>query len=175
MNKTELPKIDIHNFFVVQAYIASLLSHDAQTQCGAIIVNNKRVVSTGFNGFPRDIDDSDLPNVRPDKYPWMDHAETNAIANALFKIPENSIIYVTGRPCFQCIKAIWRHQIKTVYHGSQDIAMIRESDEEYHNYNMFVKKTGMNVVEIKQDFNILSKFYGSQISGALDNIGSYIT
>ena len=61
-------------------------------------------VSHGYNGFVRGVDNSQLPDKRPDKYPFMIHAEANAIYNAVRqgKSTQGMRVYVTGRPCASC-------------------------------------------------------------------------
>ena len=70
------------NYFLGQALLLSQRSPDIQTKCGCVIVNkNNQVIGQGYNGFPRGLKDDELPNTRPDKYPWMIHAEVNSILN----------------------------------------------------------------------------------------------
>ena len=59
-------------------------SKDKNTQIGAVIVGqDKEIVSTGYNSFPRGIDDNKIERQeKPEKYFWFEHAERNAIYNA---------------------------------------------------------------------------------------------
>ena len=63
-------------------------SKDKRTQIGAVIVGkNKEIVSTGYNSFPRGINDWDEERQeRPEKYYWFEHAERNAIYNAIVSV-----------------------------------------------------------------------------------------
>lgn len=95
-------------------------SKDQSTQIGAVIVGeDKEVLSTGYNSFPRGLDDSLLERQeRPEKYFWMEHAERNAIYNAarIGVSLKNSTIYLTsGLPCMDCARGIVNSGIKTVY------------------------------------------------------------
>ena len=85
-------------------------SHDSETQCGCVLVKDKTAISTGYNGFIRDIDDSVLPRTRPDKYPFMIHAEANAIYNSvrLGRQTLNSTAYITGPPCLSCLQMLYQ-------------------------------------------------------------------
>jgi len=85
-------------------------SHDSQTQCGAVLVKDKRIISTGYNGFVSNIDDSILPRVRPEKYPFMIHAEANAIYNAAKNgvTTLGSTCYVTAIPCLNCLQMLYQ-------------------------------------------------------------------
>ncbi len=101
-------------YFMLIAKTVSLRSHDAETQVGAIIVDeNHRILSTGYNGFPPGCDDTELPNTRPAKYPYMVHAELNAIASSRQDL-RNATLYTTYSPCNECAKAIITAGIKRV-------------------------------------------------------------
>lgn len=117
--------------FLTMAFQASKRSTDYDTQHGCVITSSdNRVLSTGYNGFPRDIEYRDLPNSRPvegdwlTKYDLMLHSERNALAWCE-KRPINGIAYVTGEPCLDCTLALYQHGISKVYyadlHGSVKI------------------------------------------------------
>lgn len=101
--------------------IASLVatrSKDKSSQVGAVLVRDRVILSTGYNGFPRGIDDS-IPerNERPVKYSYTVHAEENAMLNAGregIKV-EGSTLYVTPfSPCVRCANAIIQCGVKEV-------------------------------------------------------------
>jgi dCMP deaminase len=96
--------------FFKEAELWSKSSHDIQTKCGCVLVKNKTSISTGYNGFVRDIDDSVLPRVRPAKYPFMIHAEANAVYNSvrLGRSTFDSIAYITGPPCLACLQMLYQ-------------------------------------------------------------------
>ena len=85
-------------------------SHDAETQVGAILVNNSSgaIIATGYNGFVRGADDAALPNTRPDKYEYIVHAEQNLICNsAKHGISMNNCSLVcTLSPCKLCMRML---------------------------------------------------------------------
>ena len=85
-------------------------SHDAETQVGAILINNDSgaIIATGYNGFVRGADDSALPNTRPDKYEYIVHAEQNLICNsAKHGISMNNCSLVcTLSPCKLCMRML---------------------------------------------------------------------
>ena len=97
------------------AYYASIRSHDDQTKVGCVIVSDKRVISMGYNGFCKGVDDSNLPTVRPDKYPFMVHAEENAVSNMLINPLSPKQVYVTHMPCNICAKLLWQNDIHDWY------------------------------------------------------------
>ena len=114
----KIKKIPWDHTFLLEALAWSKRSHDPDTQNGCIIVRNNRILSTGYNGFIRNIDDSMLPNQRPYKYEWMIHAEQNAIFNAARNgvSTDGATAYVTMKPCLSCFQFLWQAGIdKIVY------------------------------------------------------------
>lgn len=103
------------------AYLVSMKSKDPSTKVGCVIVdaeNNFR--SLGFNGPPRDIDDTD-PKIyqRPYKYLIWEHGERNAILNAeRTQTPvRDGTLYINWMPCADCARAILQVDIaKVVIH-----------------------------------------------------------
>ena len=75
-------------YFMGVALLASMRSKDPNTQVGCCIVDDsKRILSTGYNGFPYGCSDDEYPWEREGepvdtKYPYVVHAELNAILNA---------------------------------------------------------------------------------------------
>jgi dCMP deaminase len=102
-------------YFMSLALVASLKSKDPSTQVGAVIIDNKtrKLVSSGYNGFPRYIDDDKIPQTRPEKYLYVVHAELNAILHAQRELSDCSL-YVTVFPCAECMKAAVQSGIKRV-------------------------------------------------------------
>jgi dCMP deaminase len=102
-------------YFITLALVASLKSKDPSTQVGAVIVDNRtrKVVSAGYNGFPRNVDDNKIPQTRPEKYFYVVHAELNAILHAERGL-ENCTLYVTSFPCAECMKAIVQTGIRKI-------------------------------------------------------------
>ncbi len=105
------------------AYLSSLRSKDDSSQVGACIVNQKnRIVGIGYNGLPIGCDDDDFPWEREGdflntKYPYVVHAEPNAILNSTVPL-DNSKIYVTLFPCNECAKLIIQSGIKEIIYLS---------------------------------------------------------
>ena len=109
-------------YFMSVALLASMRSKDPNTQVGACIVGeDKRIISTGYNGFPCGCSDDEFPWDREGeetKYPYVVHAELNAILNAGGRNLNGSKLYVALFPCNECAKAIIQAGIKTVVYLS---------------------------------------------------------
>lgn len=85
---------------------------------GCVIVNNdNQILATGYNGFPRGIDDDvDARHERPEKYEWTIHAELNALLHAskLGIRLDGSMAYTNKTPCSVCMAALIQAGIKWV-------------------------------------------------------------
>ncbi len=109
-----------NEYFLGSAEQVKLKSKDQSTQIGAVIVGeDNEVLSTGYNSFPRGMDDSkEERQERPEKYFWFEHAERNAIYNAArVGTPlKGATIYLTsGLPCMDCARGIVNCGIRVVY------------------------------------------------------------
>ena len=113
-------RLSWNEFFMGVAMLSSKRSKDPNTQVGACIVRDNKILSTGYNGMPRACDDDKLPLTNQGqwletKYPYIVHAELNAILNATTLLAD-ATIYTTLFPCSECAKAILQAGIKTVYY-----------------------------------------------------------
>lgn len=125
----------------------STWSKDPSTKVGAVIVgNNGQIISQGYNGFPRGIQDTEERlNNRPLKYKLVTHAELNALLNALYNgaSVKDATIYVHGLPvCNECAKSIIQAGIKTVVYDTKPKDQWKEQTE--FALNMF-KEVGIEV------------------------------
>lgn len=104
------------------AFFHASFSKDPATQVGAVIVNlDNEITGTGYNGPPKKINDNSLDWSRPNKYPYIKHAEANAIDHSLIST-KNCTLYVTGIPCQKCMLEIVDAEIsKVVYFDMKDI------------------------------------------------------
>lgn len=111
------------DYFMGIALLSAQRSKDPSTQVGACIVNSdKRIVGTGYNGFPRGCSDDEFPWAREGdfgetKYPFVSHAELNAVLNATTPLTGCSI-YVALFPCNECAKVIIQAGITEVIYLS---------------------------------------------------------
>ena len=115
-------------YFMGVAHLAGLRSKDPNTQVGSCIVSNdNKILSMGYNGFPRDCSDDIFPWAREGeeletKYPFVTHSELNAILNYRGGSLEGTKLYVSLFPCNECAKAIIQVGIKTVVYASDKYA-----------------------------------------------------
>ena len=116
------------DYFMGVAILASKRSKDPGTQVGCCIVGDDKIIlSTGYNGFPKGCSDDDYPWERvgePNctKYPYVVHAEMNAILNAGGKSLRGATVYTTLFPCNDCAKAIIQSGIARVVYLSDKYA-----------------------------------------------------
>ena len=115
-------------YFMGVAMLAARRSKDPSTQVGACIVDDdNRILSTGYNGFPYGCSDDEYPWARDGetndtKYPYVVHAELNAILNNRGKNLVGARIYVALFPCNECAKAIIQSGIREVIYLSDKYA-----------------------------------------------------
>ena len=113
-------------YFMGVAKLAAHRSKDPSTQVGACIVSPENIIiSTGYNGMPKGCSDDEFPWAREGaetKYPFVVHAELNAILNANGRDLRDSRVYVALFPCNECAKAIIQSGIKEVVYLSDKYA-----------------------------------------------------
>ena len=107
-----------NDYFMQIAQTCAIKSIDPDSKFGCIAVNDSgSILSTGYNGPPRNVDDSKIPLTRPEKYVYMEHAERNCIYNAArIGVSLNGCtFYVTGIPCIDCLRAMYQVGAKKIY------------------------------------------------------------
>lgn len=114
-----------HQRFMKLADQVAKWSKDPSTKVGCVLIKDRRIISTGFNGFPKGIND-DINRLmdREKKYELTIHAETNAIITAAIHgvSTDGCSAYVTMHPCSRCSAALINAGIKDVYvKGCKDI------------------------------------------------------
>ena len=112
------------DYYMGMAFMVSRKSKDPSTQMGAYIITpENEPVGWGYNGPPGNVDDHLVNWDRPDKYDFIIHAEENAMWNA-DKPTKGCTLYVTGKPCKNCMLRIARAKIcRVVYfpHKPKDV------------------------------------------------------
>ena len=110
--------------FIDLAKLVGSWSKDPSTQVGAVIVDDKRrIISVGYNGFPRGVEDSEKRLVdREQKYAIIVHAEMNALAFARGSVEGCTLYTWPFQPCSRCAGFIIQSGIKrvvTIEHSSE--------------------------------------------------------
>lgn len=105
-----------HKRFIELAKTIARYSKDPRTKVGAVIVDDeKRIVSMGYNGFPRKVLDlEERLNDRKEKLKYIVHAELNAILNAKRDLEGTTIYVYPYFPCNECAKAIIQSGVRRV-------------------------------------------------------------
>ena len=115
-------------YFMGVALLSARRSKDPSTQVGACIVNDKnKIVGAGYNGLPIGCDDNEFPwdkqgDLLQTKYPYICHAELNAILNNIGMELRGCKIYTALFPCNECAKAIIQSGIAEVIYLSDKYA-----------------------------------------------------
>ena len=139
------------DYFMSVALLSGKRSKDPNTQVGACIVNKNNIIeSIGYNGLPKGCSDDEFPwdkegETLNTKYPFVVHAELNAILNAKGKDLSNCRIYVALFPCNECAKAIIQSGINEVVYLSDKYA---NTDSVKASKRMF-KAAGVNLKQIE--------------------------
>lgn len=116
-------------YFMGVALLSAKRSKDPGTQVGACIVNQKnKIVGAGYNGMPIGCNDDDFSWNRngeflETKYPYVCHAELNAILNNVGIDLTGCKIYTALFPCNECTKSIIQSGIKEVVYLSNKYAV----------------------------------------------------
>ena len=111
-------------YFMAVALLSAERSKDPNTQVGACIANDQnKIVGVGYNGFPIGCSDAELPWTRngallATKYPYVCHAELNAVLNAISTDLRGCRIYVGLFPCNECTKVIIQSGISEIVYLS---------------------------------------------------------
>ena len=148
-------------YFMGIALLSARRSKDPSTQVGACIVDdNNKIMSVGYNGFPHGCDDDEFPWDRTGdefdtKYPYVCHAELNAILNNGGRNLKGCKIYVALFPCNECAKAIIQSGIREVMFLSdkyKDSLNNRESRRMFDAAGVKYTKVKLNRDELKVSF-----------------------
>lgn len=111
-------------YFMGVAKLSSMRSKDPNTQVGCCIVKDNKILSVGYNGFPKGCSDDVFPwtkgdteNLLNNKHMYVVHSELNAILNYKGESLEGATLYVTLFPCNECTKAIIQSGIKNIIYS----------------------------------------------------------
>lgn len=132
--------------FLCLAQHVACWSRDPSTQVGCVIVNPRRqVVSTGFNGFPRGVDDSPARYAdRPTKYLMVVHAEANAVLQAGGDV-RGGTAYVTHPPCARCAAVLIQAGIVRIVTCEPDAGMAERFKDSFGAAELMLHEAGVEV------------------------------
>ena len=137
-------------YFINIAEQVKLKSKDNNTKIGVVLVGkNNEIVSTGYNSFPRGINDDVVERQeKPEKYFWFEHAERNCIYNAarIGVSTMGTTMYMTcGISCADCARAIISAGVEKIVLRSGKGAMSPKWQESAERSNQMFKEAGVCV------------------------------
>jgi dCMP deaminase len=147
----EFGRPDWDTYFLTMCFLISQRSIDPHTKHGCVIVDKEHsVLSTGYNGPPRGVDDANIPLTRPEKYPYLVHSEENAILNAARNgiSLKDATVYVTGYPCEKCFRMIASTGANKIIVGGLNSACV--NDETMKIINVLNKRKDGTELQIIQ-------------------------
>ena len=118
---------DWNQYFMEMAELAATRASCLRRKVGAVLVKNKKVLATGYNGAPKDIthcevtgclrEEMEVPSGERHEICRGVHAEQNLVAQAAFHgvKTEDSTVYCTHQPCIICTKILINAGIKKIY------------------------------------------------------------
>lgn len=115
-------------FYLQMADLIASRSKDRSIHIGAVLVKDGAVISLGYNGFPRGVDDNvEARHDRPAKYGYTEHGERNSIYNAARAGTSTmgSTMYTQGVPCADCARAVIQAGVTKLvaYYQADDTVM----------------------------------------------------
>ncbi|KQC12040.1 MAG: cytidine deaminase [Desulfuromonas sp. SDB] len=150
-------------YFMGVALLSAQRSKDPNTQVGACIVDqHKKIVGVGYNGLPLGCSDQKYPWSRQGeflqtKYPYVCHAELNAIINKNSKDLYGCSIYVGLFPCNECAKVIIQSGIIEVVYLSDKYShtdSVKASKMMFESANVKYRQLTTDIQKIEINFNV---------------------
>ena len=148
-------------YFMAVALLSAQRSKDPNTQVGACVANSQnKIVGVGYNGFPWGCSDDDLPWQRDGdyldtKYPYVCHAELNAVLNTISYDLRDCRIYVALFPCNECTKVIIQSGIREIVYLSdkyKDMDSVKAS-------KIMLEKSNCSYRQFKAERKSISLFF----------------
>ena len=153
-----------HEIFLNIADNISKFSKCASKKVGCVIVKNKRIISSGCNGTPPeavncnelfDFKRMNEPEYRALHHKFSESMECHAEENAILIAArhgisiENSIFYVSMKPCERCLKMIAALGVKKIFYRNDYDMFVKYND----NVNNMIEQLGISIVKINNDNN----------------------
>ena len=122
-------------YFMNLCFGVNLRSIDESSKCGSMFVaNDGSMLTSGYNNPVRGSDDTNIPTSRPEKYLFMEHGERNAIYNSArhgIKL-EGSTVFITGFPCFDCLRGIIQVGAERIVYGPLQVVMPETQEKDFY-------------------------------------------
>lgn len=132
--------------FIDLAKLVASWSKDPSTQVGAVIVDkDKRIVSTGFNGFPQGVDDEATD--RDIKLLRTIHAEENALLFARRDVT-GMTVYVTRPPCARCAAKLIQSGVSRVVYPLPPVDFVERWGNEMREANSMFSQVGTTITAL---------------------------
>lgn len=150
---------DWDSYFLTLAFVASARSRDQETKHGTVIVDkNNIILGTGYNSFIKGVNDASLPNIRPNKYPFMIHSELNAILNCrvLPREAGGGKAYVTGRCCNHCLQSLIQSGVTELNMANRK-GTVLEDEKSLEIFNQIIEQSNIKVRFIDFDLKWLKQ------------------
>lgn len=127
------------------------MSKDPSTKIGAILVKDRNVKGTGFNGFPKDVNDDDRLLHPLTKYPLILHGEMNALIDA-GNDAKNTTLYMYGiecAPCVNCTKHLIQGGVTKIYVSGKPLP--ERWEEEIRLATGILREVGITVIPLDRN------------------------
>lgn len=125
---------------------------------GAVLVKDGHIISTGYNGTIKGVQNCDqvvgISIAKEEHHEWSKKNEIHAEMNALLHCPvstQDSIIYVTDSPCFNCTKHLVAAGVKAIYYGQLYHRYLTTMKDEWVEVLDFCSKAGIYLYHLKGD------------------------
>lgn len=150
-------------------YLAASKSKDPRTKIGAILVRDNNIISTGYNGFPRKVFDSDVRYVdRQLKHGLICHAEFNSVVTSarLGISTDKATLYSQGIPCCNCAKAVIQGGISKIVIHKQWPNLIHDKKwvDSIELSNTMFKEAGVVIETFDKVLGIVGFLDGKEIN-----------
>lgn len=156
---SDMTNMKWHNRFSDLAELIATWSKDPSTKVGAVIVRERVVISTGYNGLPKRVEDiSRRLDDRELKYPMTVHAELNAILQAETNL-KDAHLYVTHHPCARCAGTIIQSGISKVFVRQGESTLNSNWDKEKQMAQDMFLEAGVVLVmfkKVEESFRIVA-------------------
>lgn len=171
------------SYFMNIARVVATKSKDPNTKVGCVVVDTttKRIMATGYNGFPPGVNEDKSRWERPTKYDFVTHAEQNCIAAAArFGIGlTGATMFVTLHPCVDCAKLIASAGISNIVFIESELERKQDRDWIAHleNAKTIFRESNITLIAVTEAKPIVEAipYEGKYFMGKLNYKGSIAT